>query len=44
MEQKKFKFINRIFSVMVLLTAAVTYLLTAYSQFLGLRRVHRLIL
>ena len=28
MEQKKFKFINRIFSVMVLLTAAVTYLLT----------------
>lgn len=28
MEQKKFKFINRIFSVIVLLTASLTYLLT----------------
>ena len=28
MEQKKFKFLNRIFSVIVLLTASVTYLMT----------------
>ena len=28
MEQKKFNFLNRIFSVIVLLTASVTYLLT----------------
>ena len=28
MEQKKFKFLNRIFSVIVLLTASITYLLT----------------